>query len=73
MKANPGNCHLLLSTKCLEAVSIDRMQITSRYDKPNNENFQNKMENAQYRACLAITGRIQETSRERPYDDLSLH
>ena len=31
------------------------------YDKPNNENFQNKMENVQYRACLAITGGIQGT------------
>ena len=25
------------------------------YDKPNNENFQNKIEKVQYRACLAIT------------------
>ena len=31
------------------------------YDKPNNENFQNKMEKVQYRACLAITGGIQGT------------
>ena len=29
MKANPGNCHLLLSTKSPEVVSIDGMQITS--------------------------------------------
>ena len=28
------------------------------YDKPNNENFQNKLEKVQYRACLAITGAI---------------
>ena len=26
------------------------------YDKPNNENFQNKIEKVQYRACFAITG-----------------
>ena len=25
------------------------------YDKPNNDNFQNKMEKVQYRACLGIT------------------
>ena len=31
------------------------------YDKPNNENFQNKIERIQYRACLAITGAIQGT------------
>ena len=33
------------------------------YDKPSNDNFQNKMEKVQYRACLAITGGIQGTSR----------
>ena len=29
MKANPGKCHLLLSTKSPEVVSIDRIQIKS--------------------------------------------
>ena len=29
MKANPGKCHLLLSTKSPEVVSIDGMQITT--------------------------------------------
>ena len=29
MKANPGKCHLLLSTKSPEVVSIDRTQIKS--------------------------------------------
>ena len=43
------------------------------YDKPNNENFQNKLEKVQYRACLAITGAIQGTSRTRLYDELGLH
>ena len=33
------------------------------YDKPSNDNFQSKMEKVQYRACLAITGGIQGTSR----------
>ena len=32
------------------------------YDKPNNENFQNKLEKVQYRACFAITAAIQGTS-----------
>ena len=36
------------------------------YDKPNNENFQ-------YRACLAMTGAIQGTSRIKLYDELGLH
>ena len=31
------------------------------------------MEKVQYRACLAITGGIQGTSRERLYDELGLH
>ena len=35
------------------------------YDKPNNDNFQNKMEKVQYRACLTITGGTLGTSRER--------
>ena len=43
------------------------------YDKPNNENFQNKLEKVQYRACLAITGAIQGTSRTNLYDELGLH
>ena len=43
------------------------------YDKPSNDNFYNKWEKLQYRACLAITGEIQGTSRERLYDELGLH
>ena len=43
------------------------------YDKSNNENFQNKLEKVQYRACLAITGAIQGTSRIKLYDKLGLH
>ena len=43
------------------------------YDKPNNENFQNKLEKVQYRACFAITGAIQGTSRTKLYDELGLH
>ena len=33
--------------------------------KPNNESFQNKIEKVQYRACLAIAGAMQGTSREK--------
>ena len=43
------------------------------YDKPSNDNFQNKMEKVQYRACLMITGGIQGTSREQLYYELGLH
>ena len=43
------------------------------YDKSGNENFQNKIEKLQYEACLAITGTIQETSREKLYEELGLH
>ena len=36
------------------------------YNKPENGNFQNKLEKVQYnRVCLAITGAIQGTSREK--------
>ena len=43
------------------------------YDIPENENFQNKLEKVQYRACLAITGAIQRTSRQKLYGELGLH
>ena len=43
------------------------------YDKTNNENFQNKIEKVQYKECLAITGVIQGTSREKLYEELGLH
>ena len=33
------------------------------FDKSDNENFQNKIEKVQCKACLAITGAIKETSR----------
>ena len=43
------------------------------YDNPNNEHFQSKVEKVQYRTCLAITGAIKGTSRERLYNELGLH
>ena len=42
------------------------------YDKTNNESFKNKIENIQYKACIAITGAIQGTSREHLYHKLGL-
>ena len=42
------------------------------YDKPNNVPFKNKIENVQCRACIAITGSIQGTSRKRLYRELGL-
>ena len=43
------------------------------YDKPNNENFQNKIEKVQSRACLTIADAIQGTSRKKIYEELGLH
>ena len=40
------------------------------YDQPNNYSFSDKIEQLQYKARLAITGAIQETSRERLYNEL---
>ena len=40
------------------------------YDNPNNESFKSKIENIQYKACIAITSAIQGTSRERLYQEL---
>ena len=35
------------------------------YDKPENQNFQNKLEKVQYKVCIATTGTIQGTSRQK--------
>ena len=43
------------------------------YNKPSNDNFQNKMEKVQQRACLALTRGIQGTFRERLHNELGLH
>ena len=43
------------------------------YGSPSSENFQSKLEKIQYGACLAVTGAIKETSRERLYNELGLH
>ena len=43
------------------------------YDKPENQNFQNKLKKVQYKTCLAITGAIQRTSGQKNYDELGLH
>ena len=42
------------------------------FDKPNNESFKSRIESIQYKACVAITGAIQGTSRERLYRELGL-
>ena len=42
------------------------------YDKPCNESFKEKLEAVQDNACLAITGAIRGTSRERLYWELGL-
>ena len=40
------------------------------YGNPNNENFQNKIEKVQYKACLGIIGAIQGTTKEKICDEL---
>ena len=35
------------------------------YDKPENQKFQNKLEKVQYKVCIATTGAIQGTSRQK--------
>ena len=42
------------------------------FDKPNNESFKSRIKSIQYKACIAITGAIQGTSRERLYRELGL-
>ena len=42
------------------------------YDQPQNMSFSDRLESVQYNACLAITGAIKGTSRERLYQELGL-
>ena len=42
------------------------------YDQAFNNSFLRKMESIEYNACLAITGAIRGTSREKIYQELSL-
>ena len=42
------------------------------YDQAFNNSFQAKMDSIQYNICLAITGIIQGTSREKIYEELGL-
>ena len=43
-----------------------------RYDQAFNNSLRAKMESIQYNACLAITGAIRGTSREKIYQELGL-
>ena len=42
------------------------------YNQPFNSFIQNKIESIQYNACLAITGAIRETSKERLDEEVGL-
>lgn len=42
------------------------------HEKPDNEYFISKLGKDQHKACLAIIGAMQETLRERLYDELGL-
>ena len=44
----------------------------TRYDQAYNASFHQKLELLQYKACLAITGAIRGTSREKLYEKLGL-
>ena len=42
------------------------------YDQPQNKSFCRKLESVQYKAALAITEAIQDTSRKKIYHELEL-
>ena len=42
------------------------------YDQAHNASFHQKRELLQYNACIARTGAIRGTSREKPYEELGL-
>ena len=42
------------------------------YDEAYNERFHQKLESIQYNACLALSGAIRGSSREKLYHELGL-
>ena len=42
------------------------------YDQAYNMSFHQKLESIQYNACLAITGTIRGTSKEKLYQEIGL-
>ena len=42
------------------------------YDKPDNVNFESKLERVKYNACFAITGAIRGTNRDSIHAELGL-
>ena len=42
------------------------------YDQPQNESFCEKLEPVQYKAALATTGVIHDTTRDKIYQELRL-
>ena len=68
MQFNPDpNKRLSVSVPTKAVLTIYKYFIRSHldygnilYDKPENQNFQNKLEKVQYKSCLAITGEFKE-------------
>ena len=76
MKANPGKCHLLLSTKSPEVVSIDRIQITSSTSETllgitsdSELNFENHLS----AICNKVSRKINALGRIANYMPLEKH
>ena len=59
---------LLTIYKSLIRTHLDYSDII--YDQAYNTSFHQKLELLQYNACLAITGAIRGTSREKLYEEL---
>ena len=62
--------NLLIICKSFVRPILDYADII--YDKPRKESVKGKLEAVQYNVCLAITGAIRGTSRERIYHELGL-
>ena len=54
----------------LQSIHLDYGDVL--YDQAFNKSFHAKMGSIQYNACLAITGAIRGTSREKMYQELGL-
>ena len=65
----PTTC-LLTIYKAFVRPTLDYADVI--YDKPENESFKDWLEKIQYKAALAITGAIRDTSREHIYNEHDL-
>ena len=62
----------MLITLCKAFIRPHLDYVDVLYDQAFNNSFKEKLESFQYNACLALTGAIRGTSKEKIYQELGL-